>query len=122
MTSMIDIMFINLLFFMAMFIYFRFESELNVSVPKSSASVDSRIMPEEIIINIMQGGQIVVNQKKFSLEELSGLLKRTASLYPNQPVILRADQKTYHERVVGVLDVCAKANIWNISFATTREK
>jgi biopolymer transport protein ExbD len=122
MTSMIDIMFINLLFFMALFVYFHFETELNISVPKASASVESRAASQEIIVNIGKGGEVVVGQKHMDLSALSALLKRTAALYPQQAVIIRADQKTYHEHVIQVLDVCAKANIWNISFATTKEQ
>ncbi len=121
MTSMIDIMFINLLFFMSLFVYFHFETELNISVPKAAASKEAAASSQEIIINIGKEGEVVVGQKSMDLSELSALLKRTAALYPRQAVILRADQKTYHERVVQVLDTCAKANIWNISFATTKE-
>ncbi len=122
MTSMIDIMFINLLFFMALFVYFHFETELNVSVPKAKASTESQFSPEEMVINVLQDGTIVVNQKKITRNELEALLRKTAALYPSQSVILRADQRTYHQNVIGVLDACAKAKIWNISFATMKEK
>ena len=121
MTSMIDIMFINLLFFMALFVYFHFETELNISVPKANSSVESRVSSEQIVINVLKEKGIVVGQKHMDLNGLAALLKRTAELYPQQAVVIRADQKTYHERVIQVLDVCAKANIWNISFATTKE-
>ncbi len=122
MTSMIDIMFINLLFFMALFVYFNFESELNISVPKAQTASELQISPSEVIINIMKDGTIVVNQKKLNLPALEVLLKKTVEVYPGQPVILRADQKAYHEYVVSVLDACAKAKIWNISFATVKEQ
>ncbi len=121
MTSMIDIMFINLLFFMALFVYFHFETELNISVPKASASMESQISPEEIVVNIGREGDVIVNQRTMGFPELETLLKKTSALYPRQAVIVRADQKTYHEYVVRVLDACAKAKIWNISFATTKE-
>ena len=121
MTSMIDIMFINLLFFMALFVFFHFETELNISVPKASASVQSPMNPTEIVINILKDGKIIVNQKEMSVGDLTVVLRRTASLYPQQAVILRADEKTYHQNVVRVLDACAKAKLWNISFATTKE-
>lgn len=121
MTSMIDIMFINLLFFMALFVYFHFEGELNISVPKAAASLDPRSSHEDIVINISKDGSIVVNKKKIDLASLSELLAKTTDINPAQSVILRADQKTYHEQVVRVLDTCAKAKVWNISFATTKE-
>ena len=106
---------------MAMFLYFNFEGQLNISVPKAAASIQAQTPSQEIVVNVLKGGEVVVGQKKMSLSELGAVLKRAAQLYPNQAVILRADQKTYHERVIQVLDVCAKARIWNISFATTKE-
>ena len=121
MTSLIDILFINLSFFMALFLHFNFESELNIAVPQAQTSTEAKISPEEVVINILKDGTVVVNRKKVTLDQLASLLKKTADLYPSQPVVLRADQKTYHEHVVRILDTCAKSKIWNISFATTRE-
>ena len=121
MIPLIDILFINLSFFMALFLHFNFESELNIAVPQAQTGVESKISPEEVVINILKDGAIIVNRKRMSQDQLTSLLKRTAELYPSQAVVLRADQKTYHEHVVRVLDICAKSKIWNISFATTRE-
>ena len=119
---LIDILLVNLCFFMAMFLYFNFEQQLGISVPQSTTSRESQPLSEEIVINVQKDGQVIVNQKTMSLAGLTGLLKRTSELNPGQAVVLRADQKTYHEVVVRVLDVCAKARIWNISFATTKEQ
>ena len=122
MTSMIDIMFIILLFFMALFVYFNFETQLDISVPKAKSSADATHSSGEIVINITKDGTIFVNDKKVSLDGLTALLKRTAEWYPEQAVIVRADEKTYHAHVVQVLDACARAKVWNISFATTKEQ
>lgn len=118
---LIDILFVTLSFFMALSLHFNFESELNVSVPTASSSVEARLAPEEIVVNVLKDGEIVVNQKHVSLGQLSDILTKTSQLYPSQPVTVRADQKTYHENVIRVLDACAKAKIWNISFATSKE-
>ena len=121
-VPLIDILLVNLCFFMAMFLYFNFEQQLGISVPQSTTSKESQPLSEEIVINVQKDGQVVVNQKMMSLQDLGALLQRTSELNPGQAVVLRADQKTYHEVVVHVLDVCAKAKIWNISFATTKEQ
>ena len=120
--SLIDILFINLSFFMAMFLHFNFESQLNISVPKAGSSVESQTAFQEIVINILRDGTTIVNQKRLEPGQLALLLQKTAEIYPGQSVIVRADEKTYHEYVVRVLDACAKAKIWNISFATTKER
>lgn len=119
---LIDTLFVLLSFFMAMFLHFNFESSLDISVPAASSGAEMSAPSQEIVINIQKQGVILVGQKQVSLEQLGTLLRRAAQLSPRQAVIVRADQKTYHEHVIQVLDICAKANIWNISFATAKER
>ena len=119
---LIDTLFVLLAFFMAMFLHFNFESALDISVPAATSGVDLHSPSQEIVINIQKDGGIVVGQKQIDLGDLGSVLRRASQLSPRQAVIVRADQKTYHERVIQVLDVCAKANIWNISFATAKER
>jgi biopolymer transport protein ExbD len=122
MIPLIDVLFINLSFFMAVFVFFHLEADLSVSVPEAQQAVQSGLTTDEIIINIARDGAIVVSQKKLSSEALLSLLRRTAKMYPDQSVIVRGDQKTYHEDIIKVLDVCAKANISKISFATVKDQ
>lgn len=119
---LIDTLFVLLSFFMAMFLHFNFESALDISVPTATAGSELSAPSQEIVINIQKDGAVLVGQKQIDLSELGSVLRRASRVSPRQAVILRADQKTYHERVIQVLDVCAKANIWNISFATARER
>ena len=117
---LVDILFYTLIFFMAISVLQEMETDLSISVPEAKESQDSSRSPGEIIINIDREGQVVVNQRALAQAELESMLQRISSLYPNQPVIIRADRKTHHESVVKVLDACATANIWNISFSTLK--
>lgn len=118
---LLDILFVILSFFMAMFLHFNFESALDISVPHAAEAKDATALSQEIVVNIDRDGGVTVGQKKLELSELVALLRRASELSARQPVVIRADQKTFHERVVAVLDAAARAGIWNISFATTRE-
>ena len=119
---LIDTLFVLLSFFMAMFLSFNFESALDISVPTAASGSEMSAPAQEIVINIQKEGVILVGQKAVSLEQLGSLLRRASQVSARQAVIVRADQKTYHEHVIQVLDVCAKANIWNISFSTAKER
>jgi len=121
-APLIDIIFITLIFYMTLSVFYQMETELSVSVPISQNSEESVRSPGEIIINVDKSGKVIVNQKQLTDADLRKMLNRISSLYPNQPVIIRADEKTYHESVVRVLDACAEANIWNIAFSTAKEK
>ena len=122
MAPLIDIVFLTLIFFMTLSIFNQLESEISVSVPKAKESKEIVRSPGEIIINILKDGTVIVNQKKLSYEELKNMLRSISTLFPDQPVIIRADEKTYHKFVVEVLDACAGADIWNVAFATIKEE
>lgn len=120
-APLVDILLCTLIFFMAISVLYQRETELGIHVPKAEKGQDAARAAGEIIINVAQDGGVVINQKRLSSQELVTMLGKLSSLYPNQPVIIRADKRTYHEAVVSVLDACAAANIWNIAFSTSKD-
>ena len=107
---------------MTLSIFAQMESELNISVPKAKEAKETLRSPGEIIINVNKDGDVVVNQRQLNYEQLKNMLLKISTLFPNQPVIIRADEQTYHKFVIKVLDACASADIWNISFSTIKEE
>ncbi len=118
-APMIDIMFLLLCFFIAAQIYAQWESEIDIKLPTAETGEVPDRLPSEIIVNVRSNGVMVVNQRQLDTGGLSDLLGRIVDLYPGQPVLIRADKKTDYEHVIGVLDICRKVDIWNISFATS---
>ena len=121
-APLIDVIFITLIFFVTLSVFYQLESELSVSVPRAAEAKETLRTPGEIIINVLKDGTVVVNQKRLSDPELSRMLRRVSELFPNQPVVIRADRKAYHEHVIKVLDACASADIWNVAFAAIKEE
>ena len=121
-TSMIDLLFILLIFFMTASMYAQFESELNVQVPVSSESVDTEREATEIIVNVTDDGKFVVNQIERSIPELDDILKTIADVYEGSHIILRGDKETAWRNMVKVLDACKRADIWNVSFSVIPEE
>lgn len=122
MAPLIDIVFLLLIFFMSASIFYQLETEINITVPTANESTETKRAPGEIIVNIRKDGTVVVNQRQLDYGELENMLRRISELYKGQPVIIRADRQTYHKDVIRVLDICAGADIWNVSFATMKEK
>lgn len=119
-APMIDIVFLLLCFFVTSQVFTQWEAEIDVILPSAQTSNIGQRLPGEIIINILQNGDVVVNGKKLGDAELASLLKRLVELFPGQPVLLRADTRTAYGHVIRVLDLCRRFNIWNISFATVQ--
>ncbi|MCK4852500.1 MAG: biopolymer transporter ExbD [Candidatus Omnitrophica bacterium] len=121
-APLIDIVFLLLIFFMAAFIFYELETEINISVPTAEESTEMRRTAGEIIINVREDGTVVVNQKELGYDGLKSMLGRVSELYKGQPVIIRGDRDTRHKHIIKVLDICAASDIWNVSFATMKEK
>ncbi|HNX90290.1 MAG TPA: biopolymer transporter ExbD [Candidatus Omnitrophota bacterium] len=119
---MIDVVMFLLIFFMTMSVFYAMEAEINISVPTAAESTEMGRAPGEVIINVRRDGVVIVNQRQVDYETLQDILKKVSEIYKNQPVVIRGDKKTHHEDIVKVLDACAAANMWNISFATMKEK
>lgn len=121
-APMIDVVFLLLLFFIMISVFYRLEAEIDIEIPTAEqAEVSPRSGAGEIIINVLRNGTIVVNQRELTLAELTEMLKRISGQYKGQPVIIRGDRKAYFERAIDILDACAKADIWNVSFAAMKK-
>ena len=118
-TSMIDLLFILLIFFMTASMYAQFESELNVQVPASTEAVPMEREPTEIIVNVTKDGKFIVFKIERSIGEIEKMLVQIADL-GGAHIIIRGDQETSWRDIFKVLDACKKADIWNVSFAAIK--
>lgn len=119
-APMIDIVFLLLIFFIVTWQFSRSEMDLKVSVPTSTEGNDPRRNYHEIIINVRENGEMVVDGRIFTEEELHRKLTVIRDVDPNQPVRLRGDGIASWQTMVEVIDIIDRAGIWNISFATQR--
>ncbi len=122
MTSMMDIIFLMLFFFITTSVFSQWEYEIDISLPSAQSGKVPDRLPGEIIVNIAKDGRVSVNQQDLTLEALKTRLDRLARYFPGQPVVLRADKETRYESLVKVVDTCRKADIWNFSLATSEDK
>jgi biopolymer transport protein ExbD len=122
MSSMIDIVFQLLVFFMCATSFFVAESQLNVNLPSSRSNVDSSRIAVDVVVNILSDGSIVVNGRKMDtpeskeLPQLRQLLYNLSESFEDQPVIISGDWNVPHERIIDVLNACAATNIETVSF------
>lgn len=122
MAPLIDIVFLTLVFFLTLSVFTQMEAEIDISVPKSKTAKEAMRSPGKIIVNVTKDGKFIVNQNQLDEKGLEAMLRKVSTLFPDQPVIIRADEESYHKYVVKVLDACVKANIWDVSFAAAIEE
>ena len=120
-TSMLDVIFLLLCFFVTVSVFSQWENEISIKLPSAQTSDEPDRLPGEIVLNVVRDGSVVVNGKSLSLDDLKVRLAKVARFYPGQPVIIRADGALPYERRVKVIDTCRAADVWNFSLATSGE-
>jgi len=118
MTAMMDVVFLLLCFFVTTSVFSQWECEVQLTLPTAKSAVAPERMPGEIILNVAKDGSVTVNQHKLSAEDLATRLKRVVSIYPGQPVVIRADKDTSYDSLMKVIDVCRESDVWSFSLAT----
>ena len=121
-TSMLDVNFLLLCFFVTISVYSQWENEISIKLPSATTSDEPDRLPGEIIVNLSKSGKISVNGKLLALPDLKTRLARISKFYPGQPVIIRADKDVRYEALVELIDTCRSADVWNFSLATDGEK
>jgi len=117
-APMVDVLLVLLGFFMLTWSFSRQERELDVKMPSAGEAKEQRSSVGEVIVNVKSDGTLVMNRRIMSPEELLAALSRVAEIYPDQAVVLRGDQRVDYGHIVQTLDLCRRANIWNVAFAT----
>ena len=121
-TSMLDVIFLLLCFFVTVSVFSQWESEISIKLPDSTTAEEPDRLPGEIVLNLAKDGKISVNGTVRTPEDLGARLSRIARLYPGQAVIIRADREVRYEMLVAVIDLCRAAGVWNFSLATDQPK
>ena len=121
-TSMLDVIFLLLCFFVTVSVFSQWENEIAITLPQAKTSDEPDRLPGEIVVNLFADGSIKVNGNAMTLESLGERLKKLSRFYPGQAVIIRSDKETKYDMLVKLLDTCRASDIWNCSFATEAEK
>ena len=120
-TSMLDVIFLLLCFFVTVSVFSQWESEISIKLPTAKTAEQPERLPGEIIVNIARDGSVKVNGANMPLDDLKSRLAKISRFYPGQPVIIRADREVRYESLVSVIDTCREADVWNFSLATEGE-
>ncbi len=114
MTSMIDIVFLLMIFFLVASKLDEADRSIDVVLPHASAARPLTSRPREFVVNIDREGNYFAGARPVPLAELAALLRQAAADNPDRPsVILRADENTLHKHVVAAMNACVEAGIEN---------
>jgi len=120
-TSLVDVVFLLLIFFMVTTTFNKF-SQLNVQLPQADGK-PATLKQKRVEITIdakgryFVNGQEVINTRE---ETLKRALRKAAAGIKNPQIILSADRMTTHQAVVTAMDAAQQLGFVHLTFATSR--
>jgi biopolymer transport protein ExbD len=124
MTSMIDVTFLLIIFFMCV-TELADQSKAKVELPVAEKAEEDTHIPGRVIINITEKGERMIMGQEYDDAGLSRLmqLEREASVkpgdqFPSRAILIRVDKNTEYEDVEHVMQLCMENKLWRIAFAT----
>lgn len=130
-APMIDVVFVVLVFFMSLSATLQIEQELNSRLPGSAVTRAPVAFPDEQIIAIEAGGQVLLNDDPVDtpadadLPRLLATLKRlrqnAAAARTPLVVTIASDPLAPYSRTVDVLNALATARVDHVTFSAPEE-
>ncbi len=114
-TSMIDVVFLLIIFFMVSTTFLNLEKEMDLNLPEAVSGRPEEMEQDEVIINVMEDGRMKVGESYYDLDGLVERLKQVALADPETPVTIRGDRDTVFQNAVRAMDACGQANLHQIS-------
>lgn len=117
-TSLIDVMFLLLVFFMVS-TTFAEHPAIKLELPSASTAEPSKL--ESLTLTIDKKGQMYLNDERIEEAELRSRLKEAAEK-PNASLILKADKSVPYGHVVRAMDISRQSGIRRIISLTETPK
>ncbi|NNF06913.1 MAG: biopolymer transporter ExbD [Candidatus Eisenbacteria bacterium] len=121
-TSLIDVLFLLLIFFMLTGTFKR-AGELELKLPDSRTAVtgdSDPLAPVELVAT--EDGRVLLNGDTIPEADLVRALEGLLGVSPDGKVLLKAEEGVPHGRVVGLLDAVREAGFLGVSIATETDR
>lgn len=118
-TPLIDVVFLLIIFFLVSSHLARQETQLEMTLP-SAASIraDENEPAQRVTINVRSDGQILLGSDSVTNNEVRRRLQvERQETSADLEVRIRADRDLAYRHLEPLLLACAKADIWNVTFA-----
>lgn len=107
-SSMTDVVFLLLIFFMIASTLAKQLNTINIELPKADGKSENR---NTVAVTINNSNQFFINQRQINRSQLQGVLLSELSQLATPSMVLRAENKVGIDQVVFVLDIANKNGV-----------
>jgi biopolymer transport protein ExbD len=117
-TSLIDIVFMLLIYFL-LTTNFMVDEGIKVKLPQAKASAPQ--VKKEITVYVDESGQAYLMNQPVALDQLFNRLKRMIGNDPDRLVVVKSDRRVILNKAVKVMDVAKAAGAGRLCLATEKD-
>ncbi len=117
-TSMIDVLFLLIIFFMVGTKFNETEKQITLNLPKVSNASAMIAGPENRIVSIARDGTIALDGRQLPLKQLTAELRKLATQYADTAVDVRSDGDNSVQKLTEVLAAVENAGVRRIGIRT----
>ncbi len=110
-TSMIDVLFLLIIFFMVATKFDEMERTIEVAVPEVAQAGESTPPSEPLIVTVEANGEVALDGATVSFAELTARLAAARTALTEPSVIIRGDAECAFQQVASALAACKEAGI-----------
>jgi biopolymer transport protein ExbD len=121
MTPLIDVTFLLIIFAVLVSHFAQQEGRL-LRLPKADQAQEKKEdLPQRLIVTIAKEGIALIKGNPYQLQELEEVFRQELVNNPNLSIQLRADGDMPYKIIQQIMQGCARAGIWQISFAVDKK-
>ena len=111
MSSLLDVMFILIIFFLATTTFQQDERDIKVNLPESAEGQALSSAAKVIVINVRADGTYVMASQEITVEAMQTALFNSIQADPQQKVLIRGDRQALHGHVAVAVSLCKRAGV-----------
>jgi biopolymer transport protein ExbD len=110
-TSMIDVLFLLIIFFMVATKFDEMERNVEVAVPEVAQAGEAVPPARSMVVSVLADGTVELDGKPVSLSELTSQLAKARTPLTEPTVVIRGDAGCAFQHVASALAACQQAGI-----------
>ena len=122
MSSLIDCVFLLLIFFLVTTIAKKENRDIDIDLPVSTSSLDVPPDNDTMVIGVNKEKMLFYNGRPVTISELHQILLELSEETQNRRIRIDCDKAVAFSRVVEVLDLCSFRGLHNVAVRTYDEQ
>lgn len=110
-SSLVDIMFILIIFFLATTTFRQEERDAAVNLPETSGTDTLSASTDVIVVNVRKSGDYLLGSQVIDIDKLAQQIQAAVTDNVNQKVLIRGDQQALHGNVAAAVLACRRVGV-----------